>query len=80
MLTCRSTAVLQARAAACLYHYQRSVAFRLCYCLYFLPRSKCHSDVTTFFLNLECRQSDILVRLIRYTDTDIHHNDAHRHV
>jgi len=77
---CRSTAVFKACAAARLHHSQRSVGFRLCYCLCLLPCSKCHSDVIIFFLNLECHQSDILVRLIRDTDTYIHHNDAHRHV
>lgn len=57
--------MLQACAAARLCHYQRSVAFRLCYCLCLLPCSKCHSDVIIiFFLKLECHQCDILVRLI----------------
>ena len=80
MLMCRSTAVLQPCVVPRLYHYQRSVAFRLSYCLCLLPCRMCHSDVIIIFLKLECRQSEILVRLIRDTDTDIHHNDAHRHV
>jgi hypothetical protein len=62
-----------------LYHYQRSVACRLCYCLCFLLCGRCHSD-NIFFLNLHCHPSDSFVCLIRYTDTNIHHNDAHHHV
>lgn len=55
-----------------LYHYQRSVAIRLCYCPCFLLCSRYHKCVTILFLKLECHPSDILVRLMRYEFTDIH--------